>query len=944
MIKFNLLTEGFVQNVPTAGLKSLNAEEIDTLISITGNDATTVVSGEVVNLGMDLGHLHSVDRVRYVFSPISAAGIEIRYGREEGNMTLGALQVGASEVIVDITGSGYTFPRYISLRHAPTSGIVLHSFIVENTDEEIDFGTDGNLTSISLNSPPTAGYSDVVEVPILNSGNLPADIYVSVESAETPVEVFENIELATTPTGIFQAFDPNSFPETIPWEWGHFYKCRVDNDNRLFVYEPNVEEIGSRWHSDRPGSSEEMHWAKDVILQDGRNVFVKFVNNSGWRLILLDVLGQTSFQTGVTLPYSPSTTTHLRGTCFVYDGNDKVYWLRGISSTDGGARELYAYSISAGTISVEGTLPDYNTYWGRQMVYKEGYLYIAGGTSSQQSNTTTGTLFTRYKISDGTTTSLSPLPEAPARSATLKILDNKIYYTCGSTNNEFYVYDIDINLWGTLPPKPFSQQYAFFDIDEKNRTIWTYRADDGGYCSGSNNHAAVLRSYSIDSGVWSSTDLELPCDHWNTSAGGLDEFVIGVQSSIYLYSFRPDTAYITGYIFERPPVTVDDAYWLSPPILIGQTDQAATRVIIKDLIDETHKITHDTNLVTPNFQIRASATSPAGDNYIDNLTSSGVDLDRYVIGTVNGASVDQYEGLRVSHPGTSSEESAAFIYLNEFFGSGGTMQYKFWWHTPSDKAAGSDSNLPTSFYIVPYLDTINTGSTPVRDTESLRRTGGQYIRIILGQETDSGGSFSQIRLWKGNNSGGTNYTIAADPDSKYEIVFILNWETGAYKLRFGGQQIGTGVIALSDLTFLQTIHAVEFYSNSVGTGVTHIEDFSYLTVSRLNLEARTNAAATPLHLDDPLYGINGSLQWFPLTFDSSIFPHEPFIQLKLDFRINADVPQEIVEGIYFAPIVVLSGVEPGETKSAYVRYNFPAFNNLLQQQAYLKAWMTNDKE
>lgn len=953
MVKFNLITEGFIKNTLPSGIRIVNPEEIDSLLDVTTSGSFSISGSDILDLSVDLGFQHSIDLIRYKTTPLSTSGLIIEYGRTSNNLVTGVIQTVGQEVQVSPTISGFTYPRFFRLRHSPGVSVDVDFFTIENTEEEVRYGLNGNTTNLTITSPLTGGTSDIVEIPVLNSGSLTSDIFVTVDVSKTSSETFNNLEIAPTASGEFISVDPNTVPDVIPWEWGHFNNTFVDEDNNLSVTNPSILSLGAVWVGSFTGFNYRTRGDGDIKWVNNTLVYVRAGDSSGFRLMFVDPLLRVIHFSPTAVPYSiSSNNTNKEGLHLAYDGDDLIYWIRGHSSS-GGARELYRYSVSSGVISLVNTLTDYHTYFGKGIVYKDGFLYLLGGSSTPQVDTTSGLLVTRYQISTGTTTSLSPLPVSPTEKAVFKLLGGFIYYFRG-IGSEMYRYNISSDSWASLPPKISTTNTDGMTVDRRNNKVVVSYGNRGD-CTGTNN-SPLLEEFDPISEAWQVKQTP-PCADFGNFTDLFDEIEYIANSSSFFYKTRGSFAgRFASYVDKEPSVTSSGSY-LSPVFLVRQgittsgTGENLTvisgldsfhRALINRVETESIRMTSDPNLLIENFEIRSSNSSPSGDNTAENFTSAQIDTERHVVGSTGGVFASQGElGLEFNHAGSSSV-SSSFLYLNQSFASSGKMQYRIWWNPPEVKAAGNQNNR-TSIYIVPFLDTINTGLTPGRDETTLIRNETDHIRIFLGSETNTT-NFTEIEVFRGGTTSNDTFPINASSGIYYDIIFNIDWGTGDYSLRFGGKLIGTGNIPLSTRLVLDPSHTVEIFSCSTGTGVSFTEYFRYLTVNRINLSARQDFSATPLHLDDPLFGVNGSLPFYPLTVNSPLLPVQDYLQIKLSYISTNSINKGLASRISFPPVIRLPEVPVGGTKSVYLRYNFPPSNNLVEDRIFLKSYVATNKE
>ena len=946
MAIFNLLNEGFVYNIPVSGLRSVTAEEMDILLDTSQSHALTTTSGDVISLLLDLGFQHSVKQFKYRFTPLSITGLTVEYGRLSTELTSGALQQIGGNIVVAPTSSGYTYPRYFKVTHSPSSGTAVHDLVVENTEEEIDFGEDGTQTSETLVAPIAGGVSDPVEIPVFNSGTMTTDIYVSVDTTKTTRSTFDNLEIAPTITGEFKSVEESNVPNDIPWQWGIFDNMTVNDDNELaLAVEEVTYTIGEDIGLGQDNIANNRNQLRAAVRPDnGSQVLI--TTDAYNRIVIIDPIKNTRILSSYpdTLP---SNDDERRDQGLAWDGNDRVYYMN--NSTD---RTVRYYKISTNTHHVLTTITPYTRRF-RFMSYADGYLYIGGTRSTAGTSSSTGDGFWKLNVNTLVETQLSNIPVTPDTSQSYMFHYNGYVYMFSAPNTDFFGrWNISLNSWEILSPFPSAFGRAISPNSDTNE-IWVLTDLSSPYSIG-------IWAFNHTTGQWDDSPIYTEAspffDAWEMGVAANGSYVYSRREGSYTHN---SSVKILAEVVN--PITTNGS-WLSPVFLVKQGISTSgtigeigtvvsgfdsfNRVLIDRIENDNTFMFFDSNLTVENFQIRSSNTSPAGDNYTESFTNiDGIDTDLYFVNSTGGISMDQgSQGLEINHVG-STEVTGAFLYLNKEFTTGGEMQYRFWWKPPEQKSAG-DSADRTSIFIDRYLDTLNTGLDTVRNPDKLRRNNSEYIRMYLGGENDTF-VFTEIEVFKGGGSTPTSidtFPISATSGRYYEVVLIINWDTGDYEVHFDGSNIGSGNIPLYARALLEPSHSVEIWSGSTGTGVTFTEYFRHFTISRLDLSARQDVAASPLHLNDPLYGINGSLDFRSLTVNSSILPVEDYLQLKLTFSAENSLDPAVIDRIAFPPVIRLPAVPPGQSKSVYVRYNFPPTNSGIQTQAYLKAYMATDKE
>lgn len=917
-MNFNLLSESFIYNSSSSGVRLVTPEEFDSWIVGTGVAFT--FSGTPINILIDLGTQKSIDRLLYTFFPPSLSGLTIKYGRLLDDLIEDTPTLVGSGVEIEPIISGYSYPRYFTILHSGNSEISASGLFVYNTEEDIDFGVSGTLQSITI-SPPSSleGYSEVTELLVKNNGNIKTDIYVSTDIYNTSETLIERLELSLTPTGTFYSFENTlSIPEQIPWEWGLFEKTRII-DSKLKLEDPALTvptlSIGNIYSVGVVTAVGGENW-RECIDYTGNNTAI--INDQTNRIVFIDPI--RSIKTVSAAPVTPaSTTNEYNGHSLAWDGNDRIYYMN--NSTD---QTVRYYKISTNTHHVLTTVSFY-TRATRYITYKDGFLYIIGGSAVAGTASTVGSLNYKVEVDTLAETALDPIPNLlSAPSSLFTELNGYIYFITGG--GTFSRYNISMNMWDTLISLPINirlltsnRKTGLLVFVDSSKNVYTFNP--------------ILGTYNLEYTI-------------NSIVGEFRGSVIAEDSLLFLHREDIQTsAYIK--VLEQPPpinlTTMVSGTWTSPIIKIEE-DNLRHQMLINYISSSGAELKRDSSIGVDNFEIRGSDLSPSADNFYETFEAT-LDPDIYTTSNLNeGSLVTSSSGyLTFSHDfinTTVTPLNAAFMYFNLPFNTTGNMQYKFWWNPATTRLGSAGSNLST-FSIVPFLDTIGTGIVPDRDFSNLKRTQLNYISIILGNTTDTGGKFTQLKVFDGTTT--SSFGINAFSGSFYEVNFSINWNTGNYSLYFNGVLIGNGTIPLVKIANLTSQHAFEFYSTSYQ--VTAQEQFRHFTVSRVNnIVTSEGTLAVPVHVNDTLYGKSGSLTWYPVTLNSALLPKYKYIQARLTFQsIGGQIVPQIIY-IKFPKVLILRDVEPGEERPIYIRYKFPSYSGLSTDLIYLKAWMATDKE
>lgn len=933
-MKFNLLTEAFITNETISNQRLLTAEEIDKLIALSGNVLT--FSGNNINLFFDLGNQRAIDYLSYSFTPISASGISILYGRESTNLISGSLVIVGNEIQVTPTASGYSSPRYFKLTHSGVTSITLSGLSIFNSDIEVDFGEDGNLDSTTITAPGLGGYSQVIEIPVVNSGTLDSDIYVCLDTFNTSYDDLSRFEIAPTATGNFSAINTElTIPSGLPWEWGLFEKTKVTNDNKLCFSDPSLSSytyiVGNEYARIDSVSDDMPAIASETKLPNGGLGIVR-PKTSTLNPILIDV-ANNSYITGN--PPTISGTVSETNFQYAWDGDDRLYYLPGDAT-----RNIYYYKISTNTHHTLTTVSFYNRAT-RCVVCCSGYLYVGGGRSTAGTSTDAGNQFWKINLTTLTATQLFgyPLGNFSPSYHALRYLDGYIYAPRFGLNAEtfFYRFNTASETWEAVayPTGIDNMDLNRYTVNQQLNEVW--------FISDSLPPKTVY-VYSTLLNLFTRT-FSLACTYAvsSTSIG----FEVAANSS-FLYYFNIGYTKTGMLVFNKIPLifpTAVSGNWISPVIKIN-TNENYYKALIDYIDDADIDLKFDSSIGSDNFQIRGSNTSPAAQNITHDYTD--LNDDDYYIRELNAGStlsgITDPKELIFDHvyiDSSATPYTSSFLMFNYPLSTTGKMQYKFWWNPATNRQSGSTKY--SAFYITPFTDIANAGVLPIRNEDTYERTENNYIRLRLGsQSTDSGGTITRLSLYNGSTS--TAYNITAYAGNYYEIILLIDWDQCTYQVYFNGSSLGSGTIPFSTKNLIGSDHSYEFFS--IREGVTAREKIKFLTVNRLSntISDDYNNIGIPVHLNDPLYGKNGSLPWYPVTINSSLIPQYKYLQFKFTlkaYQLYEDLFR--INSICFPIVLRLENVPAGDSKSVFIRYNFIPSNNQVTKQLYLKAWMFNDK-
>lgn len=937
----NILSDSFIYTgTPISGaLKTLNAEEISKLIAASGNVVT--FSGSEVALKIDLGFQRSIESLEYNFSPVSTSGLVIKYGRDLETLVTGALITTGSGIRVTPSISGYTCPRYFLINQYTISGTprTLNSLSVINTEEEINFGDTGTVDSITVTAGNSFGYSQIQELKVYNNGNNTADIFVSIDPTNIDLDIFNRLELSNTPTGIFSStYSGFNMPTEVPWEWGMFSGTGISSTNQLELDNYNINYknfiIDSRVEVDTYDYPDQNN-AISISISGVHYVAVMGVNN---RLRLIDPIRD------VKTMCSYPTITPSDDTCtgIVWDGGDRIYYLQNDVS-----RNVHYYKISTNTHHILTTVNFYVRKY-RMLVIYNNELYIAGAQTTAGTDTSVGSDFYKINLSTLIVTKLTSLPSVP-NSINLCVLGDYIYYGTQYTGSSgsFYRYDANFNIWQTLSTSIVGLSYfsGYITPSIKLNCILF------GNRFGSPTLTTNIYMFNPISLTWSANPLITNiCGILGYSDYiGFQLCLCANESLIYFNQEFSEGNYRSfAYVLSEVPTPIlagqVSGLWLSPIFKLDQNDNKYYNLLLDYDKDSGSNIKADNSLNVDNFEIRGSDLNPSCDSSIEDF----IDLDPtvFLTNSLNGVSdiiVASNNILIFSHDYIDADSTlynSSYLTYGYPFNTTGRMQYKFWWNPASNKVAGNTNY--SKFYLVPFLDTLNTGKQAERNIDTLDRSENNNIYLRFGQASDTGGTFSILAFYNGSTT--TTYGISATTGKFYEINLIIDWDAGTYSLYFSTILLGSGIIPQVRIALLKPQHTYEIFSS--GQSIDFEEKFKKLTINRIGtvVEESLVNITIPVHREDPYYGINGTLPWYPVTINSALIPKQKYMQFKLTLRTSTYMSYPIINAINFPTVVVCSGVPASGTGSVYMRYNFPPSNNKYTDILKIKAWMKTDKE
>ena len=931
----NLLNQSFIYNQTITNRYTLNAEEIRQLIDGVAN---IEVVDQNIKILIDLGTQKAVDKLIYTYSGTSNDVI-VEYGRDLENTVSGVVDLTASGIEVKLDIEDYKYPRYVYLTHYSTGFEFTASGLqITNIKDDIRFGKEGTQEAVTIvPKDEDIGLSDPVELIVTNSGTLTSNMYVGIDTTNLDLDIFSRIELSPTVTGTFGSVNEElTMPNAVPWEWGVFTNTTIDEENKLILkdsttftvpYEPNTRYTLNVAPPDN-GFSPCSIPAKNSI---GRDVIVTVGNTT--RIIIINPING-GYSLGAEMDPLPGNNIDERGGHgLAWDGNDRVYFLRNSASP----AVIRYYQISTNSYHQLGQVTFYARA-SRWLCFKDGFLYAAGVQNSPGAADNRGTRFYRVNVDTLEATELQQIPYAPQSGATpmLVSLNDHIYYigTVSVSTQTLWRYHVSSGLWENLGLIPYTFAYNLrgLSADPVDKSLIHKQARFGT--------GGTTRLYKFNTITGAYTLLT----EYSAIADTVNRFACQSLSLPIIYvrdSSSTSNIYITRTV---PPIALDETVegqYLSPIFKVHH-DKNYHNILMDYLKPDNFILKYDESLGVDNFIIRGSNEPPASDNFIESFAED-LNPELYDVQTLNESSYLVSEGmLHFNHNFIDSEDTpynSAYAYNLLPFNTAGSMQYKFWWFPRTAKSSGIEM-YPT-FYIVPYVDLVTAGALVQRDPENLRRLGGDYIFLRLGADSDTAGQYTQVRLWDGQETKAHSIVVSAD--RFYEICLLINWNLATYKIVIDGIEVGSGNIPVSTINLLRPQHSFEIFS--AGRNVSFQEKFKYITINRLGtVQPDLSDQAIPVHREDPLYGLNGSLDWHPVTVNSALIPKYEYVQFSLRMRATGGFDIPAIKTVQFPKVLKLEQVVPGESRRVYLRYNFPPQNNLYTNVVNLKTWMFTDKK
>lgn len=337
---------------------------------------------------------------------------------------------------------------------------------------------------------------------------------------------------------------------------------------------------------------------------------------------------------------SPATTLSI-GTSFASDGTD-IYASFGL-----GRNYFRKYVPTTDSWTDLASLP-YGTYYGADMVYLDGYIYMIFGGYQRS--------FARYSIADDSWEILTEVPDLVYEGGSIATDGTDLYVLRGNTSQDFYKYDVSETSWATLTGTPATIRRgadlvkigSYFYTPRGSNTTTMYRYDISGN-SWDTLSAAPASIYDEVDMTTDGTDLYLPRQNNTTT---FYKYTVATDSWSTLTA-APATARYAGVVYNSADSRIyffrgnnQYHFWKYNPAtdtFIGSEDATSTLGTGSDVLyyDGDLYVLRGANQTTfYKYDISANSWST--------LTASPVSYNDDVKGVVAGSYLYFYRGSNTS--------------------------------------------------------------------------------------------------------------------------------------------------------------------------------------------------------------------------------------------------------------------------------------------------------
>lgn len=937
MVQFNLLESSLVFNSTTVtGTQYLfTSDDVSKLINEP--NANISISGAEFGLDIDLKTQTSLFQIQYQNNPLNLSNVEISYGRDLNDMFIATPVVSGSYIVVEPTESGYTEPRYIIIKDSflSSSGVVEQINIL-NSDTEVIF----NNPVVTLVGDITESTSDTIEIPITNSGVIPADIYVSIDPRATPSEV-SNLELSLTPTGNFSVFNEAlTVPDSIPWELGALNNLRVNNNTLGFNNPINFDNLAIGSIIEFPGNSVTDSLARGNLIEitdvDGSTKLAR--SSSNYSIQIIDPFFGTRRSSPVPNIHPPPTGSEASNTKVAWDGGDYLYYLTGQAS-----QEIHRYSISQNTFELFTTVSGFFNRNSKGVEIYNNELYVLGGQSTAGSSSSTGNQLWKINLNTKVETRLTDfIGTFTTLGFFTTLFENYIYVVSYTSGTNFFRYNINLDFWEILPNAPLPSFTVPLGLspDPTNNRVLYYRTRPSNSSTSDDVTVHGFSTLSNTFGVITTFNNAFPTlNNIRLATSSFNGSLISVEA--LNNTFASSNLGRSKLIGALPsfPLAATSGTWTSPVFKIEQSDEF---LYYEPYLDynrqEGVSVKAVPSLSSESIEIRGSNIEPSADNSLQFFRESLDPLEFFILNQDGSLATTSGGNLILSHQPGGDDFNTSSVTFGFPLSTNGVMQYSFSYSPATDKLAGS-SHL-SKFYIAPFTDVLGTGIVPERDSQTLARTSGDSLYLEFGSSSDSGGNLTSIRFFNGSTSNGTSVNLVSG--TFYQFNIVIDWTQGTYKVLLNSEVVLNGTISFVQINKLVPEHTYEFFS--AAQDVSSNEKYKQFYVSRVGNPPLEDSLFTPYVVDDTTFGNNG-LTFNVVTLNNPVIPKTEYLQLKLSLQSDGsaeDLP--VIEKIRFPRVLVLNNMQPGETRSVYARYNFPETQQSGSSTIYLKTWMRTDKQ
>jgi len=936
-MKFNLLETGYVT---VSGTPYICLTDMQYILAGNGSTVISGTSDHDLFIDCDIVDRINVYQIRYYFNSTTdsgtvASGIHFYYKNDSiDSYSSLTTQLGSGFYYAEVPG--LSAPRYIRVNHTVSGTAITGTIVgleVLNNDDIVDFGTTGELESTTaITTLDYLDYNDYIkEIPVFNDGSSPATAYIFLELQGTDVDSL--ISISDSEVGPWVCARSEDYVVVNGNNWLSGKYCNTyttaysntwnPNDKSVFITLSDANYKATITHSAYHG----------VRSTQGISDTMLFSKKWYWEIYIGKVSGATYTHVGaakktVDLDQALGESSN----AYIYradgnKGNNGSYSAFGDTFTNGDTIGV-ALDIDEGKIwfsknntwqgsgvPVSGTNPAFSGladefYPAISMYYSgdhvtanfpsltydppEGFLtfetLVADGRLRLYSNALTGTYTTPIFNNDSVKFAQIDMAETSVSGSIIAVDSNDYVSTLEirSSNTK----PIDYNVYRELKfTKTGTFTAAFYYKDrfvETDVEAFSSYEGTGGYIISVNLGSSQYQDNYI-AGYVNNTDGKCVILHsWTYSSYG-DMYLFLLSHDGYLSSNIKlrDTSMGEVFVYYLD-MGVDDDFWIymyseSALASIGYSNGGYYLFHFDSSMNRLYEERLDSNFITSCDVIKDGTNSlwcnrATGTRGIYKLTSSGT------ISTT-------YEN--VTEPGrlcTANDYGCWFIDSN--------VLYKL----------NSNGELETSIEDLEINNELTWVMRDESDDDFLWIVDGAYIKLI---HIDG-------RVYRTLDF--SNHTINKLYSTKdHLIVYCVDGSTGNFYTKLVGRNSGTIVKNIQNETS-PTGYALE------------------KIIKTIDYDHHILGSVIPLDHDSVW---NDDLSWNKVVTSNTILPREEYHQLRLTLRrVNSSIDSPTVDAIYYQDNVKLIDIQPGQSKTLYLKVSLPAGTSSIggDYSSMLRVW------